>query len=73
LATVGLPTASPWLGKRVKDLAFHAMGVRVVNLRRANGQPENVSDDTELYSGDTLVLSGKSQTLAVAEEKLLRG
>jgi CPA2 family monovalent cation:H+ antiporter-2 len=73
LTTVGLPTASPWLGKRVKDLAFHAMGVRVVNLRRANGQPENVNDDTELYAGDTLVLSGKSQTLAVAEEKLLRG
>ncbi len=70
---MGLPTASPWVGKQVKDLAFHAMGVRVVNLRRANGHPEPVTDDTELYSGDTLVLSGKSQTLAVAEEKLLRG
>jgi CPA2 family monovalent cation:H+ antiporter-2 len=49
------------------------MGVRVVNLRRANGQPETVSEDTALHPGDTLVLSGKSQTLAVAEEKLLRG
>jgi CPA2 family monovalent cation:H+ antiporter-2 len=65
--------ASPWLGKRVKDLAFHAMGVRVVNLRRSHGQNENVSDETELYAGDTLVMSGKSQNLAVAEEKLLRG
>ena len=64
---------SPWLGKQVKDLAFHAMGVRVVNLRRANGQTETVTDATELYAGDTLVLSGKTQTLAVAEEKLLRG
>ena len=73
LTTVGLPMASPWLGKRVKDLAFHAMGVRVVNLRRANGQPENVNEDTELHTGDTLVLSGQSQTLAVAEEKLLQG
>jgi CPA2 family monovalent cation:H+ antiporter-2 len=73
LTTVGLPMDSPWLGKQVKDLAFHAMGVRVVNLRRANGQPESVSEDTELYAGDTLVLSGKSQTLAVAEEKLLQG
>ena len=70
---MGLPLASPWLGKQVQDLAFHAMGVRVVNLRRANGQSEKVSDNTELFSGDTLVLSGKSQTLAVAEEKLLRG
>jgi CPA2 family monovalent cation:H+ antiporter-2 len=73
LTSVGLPLASPWLGQKVKDLAFHAMGVRVVNLRRANGQPEDVTDETELHPGDTLVLSGKSQTLAVAEEKLLRG
>jgi CPA2 family monovalent cation:H+ antiporter-2 len=49
------------------------MGVRVVSLRRAQGQSEGVTDETELQSGDTLVLSGKSQTLAVAEQKLLRG
>jgi CPA2 family monovalent cation:H+ antiporter-2 len=73
LTTVGLPMASPWLGKQVQDLAFHAMGVRVVSLRRANGQTETVTDASELQNGDTLVLSGKSQTLAVAEEKLLRG
>jgi hypothetical protein len=29
------------------------MGVRVVNLRRANGQSEQVNDNTELFSGDT--------------------
>ncbi len=73
LTTVGLPLASPWLGKRVHDLAFHAMGVRVVSLRRANGHNEAVHDDTELQGGDTLVLSGKSKTLAMAEEKLSRG
>ena len=73
LTTVSLPLASPWLGKRVEDLAFHAMGVRVVSLRRAQGTSESVADDTELQMGDTLVLSGTVQTLAVAEEKLLRG
>jgi len=73
LTTLALPLVSPWLGKPVKDLAFHAMGVRVVSLRRANGHTEAVSDDTALQIGDTLVLSGKSQTLAVAEEKLSRG
>ena len=73
LTTVSMPLASPWLGKQVQDLAFHAMGVRVVSLRRANGQTEAVNDVSELKIGDTLVLSGKSQTLAVAEEKLLRG
>jgi CPA2 family monovalent cation:H+ antiporter-2 len=73
LTTISLPLASPWLGKPAQDLAFHAMGVRLVSLRRANGQTEAVKDDTELRIGDTLVLSGKSQTLALAEEKLLRG
>jgi CPA2 family monovalent cation:H+ antiporter-2 len=73
LTPVSLPFASPWLGKQVQDLALHAMGVRVVSLRRANGQTQRVSDETELQTGDTLVLSGKLQTLAVAEEKLLRG
>ncbi len=73
LTTVGVPVASPWVGKKVQDLVFHAIGVRVVNLRRANGQSETVSDETELQSQDTLVLSGTSQSLAVAEEKLMRG
>ena len=73
LTTVTLPLASPWLGKRVEDLAFHAMGVRVVSLRRAHGATEPVQDDTELQMSDTLVLSGTAQTLAVAEEKLMRG
>jgi CPA2 family monovalent cation:H+ antiporter-2 len=73
LTTVSLPLASPWLGKRVEDLAFHAMGVRVVSLRRAQGTSEQVDDGTLLQTGDTLVLSGTVQTLAVAEEKLMRG
>ncbi len=73
LTTVSLPLASPWLGKRVEELAFHAMGVRVVSLRRAQGTSEPVVQETELQMGDTLVLSGTVQTLAVAEEKLMRG
>jgi CPA2 family monovalent cation:H+ antiporter-2 len=72
LTTVGLPMASPWLGRQVKDLAFHTIGVRVVNLRRVHGQAVNVCDDTELQAADTLVLSGKAPALAMAEEKLLR-
>ena len=72
LTTVGLPQASPWGGQKVQDLALHVMGVRVVNLRRASGQPETVSEDTVLSAGDTLVLSGRSPNLALAEEKLLR-
>jgi monovalent cation:H+ antiporter-2, CPA2 family len=73
LTTIGLPLASPWLGKQVKDLVFHTLGVKVVNLRRASGHPESVIEETELQAGDTLVLSGKPRALAVAEEKLLKG
>jgi CPA2 family monovalent cation:H+ antiporter-2 len=73
LSTLNLPLASPWLGKQVADLNFHAMGVRLVNLRRANGKSEAVHEHTELQMNDTLVLSGTPQTLAIAEEKLLKG
>ena len=73
LTTVSLPMASPWLGRTVLDLNFHAMGVRLVNLRRASGKNEPVNDQVELQIGDTLVLSGNARALALAEEKLLRG
>ena len=73
LTTITLPQASPWLGKAVADLNFHAMGVRLVNLRRSNGKNEPVHDATELQGSDTLVLSGTPRTLALAEQKLLKG
>jgi CPA2 family monovalent cation:H+ antiporter-2 len=47
--------------------------VRLVNLRRASGRSEAIDDALELQMGDTLVLSGNTRTLALAEEKLLRG
>ena len=73
LTTVNLPQASPWLGRVVADLNFHAMGVRLVNLRRTHGHNETVHDDTELQANDTLVISGTPRTLALAEQKLLKG
>ena len=73
LGTLSLPLSSPWLGRAVGDLNFHAMGVRLVNLRRADGKNEPVHEQTELQMNDTLVLSGSAQTLAVAEDKLLKG
>ena len=73
LMTVTLPLASPWLGKLVADLNFHAMGVRLVNLRRASGKNAAADDQTELQMNDTLVISGTPRTLAIAEDKLLKG
>ena len=42
-------------------------------MRRSNGKPVDPESDPTLEDGDTLVLSGKPEALAVAEEKLMRG
>jgi CPA2 family monovalent cation:H+ antiporter-2 len=60
LGTVTLPLGARSIGQPLGHLALHAMGVRVVNLR-------------PLQEGDALVLSGKPEVLAMAEQKLLRG
>ncbi len=71
LSTLTLPTGARSIGRRLNHFALHAMGVRVVSLRRANGQPAPLEQDPPLAGGDTLVLSGRAETLAMAEEKLL--
>ncbi|MBC7602957.1 MAG: cation:proton antiporter [Ramlibacter sp.] len=73
LATVTLPYGAGSLGRSVSHFALHAMGVRVVSLRRTNGKTADPETDPLLEDGDTLVLSGKPETLAIAEQKLLRG
>ena len=73
LGTVTLPLGARSIGQPLGHLALHAMGVRVVNLRRANGRVAPLEDDPALQEGDALVLSGKPEVLAMAEQKLLRG
>jgi CPA2 family monovalent cation:H+ antiporter-2 len=73
LTSITLPFGAGSLGRAMSQLALHAVGVRVVSLRRSNGKPVDPETDPALEDGDTLVLSGKPETLAVAEEKLLRG
>ncbi|MGA8514287.1 MAG: monovalent cation:proton antiporter-2 (CPA2) family protein [Burkholderiaceae bacterium] len=73
LTTYTLPLAAKTLGQTLGDLALHAVGVRVVSLRRAAGTPVAVDDACVLRDGDTLVLSGKPEALAVGQDKLLRG
>jgi CPA2 family monovalent cation:H+ antiporter-2 len=73
LATLTLPLASRVGWRTLGSLALHAMGVRVVSLRRGNGHAVDVSDDLLLMDGDTLVMSGQVEPLARAEEKLLGG
>jgi CPA2 family monovalent cation:H+ antiporter-2 len=62
------------IGKSVGRLALPALGVRVAGLRRGNGTAsQEPGDDAVLAEGDTLVLSGKPEALALAIAKLQMG
>jgi CPA2 family monovalent cation:H+ antiporter-2 len=71
LASVTLPEASGWAGRRLDELALHAVGVSVVSMRRTGGAVLTPDGTTALAGGDTLVLSGLPEPLALAEAKLL--
>jgi CPA2 family monovalent cation:H+ antiporter-2 len=73
LGTVTLPLGAASIGKPLGHLALHALQVQVMSLRRSAGKIVDLSQDPTLQDGDTLVLSGKAETLAIAEQKLLRG
>ncbi|HEY1101828.1 MAG TPA: NAD-binding protein, partial [Burkholderiaceae bacterium] len=73
LATVTLSLTARSTGKPLGTLALHAVGVRVLSLRHHNGKAQEPDDATVLGVGDTLVLSGRPEALAVAEDKLQRG
>jgi CPA2 family monovalent cation:H+ antiporter-2 len=73
LASVTLPMASASVGQTLGGLALHAVGVQVASVRQTGGRVVPAADDLVLQAGDTLVLSGLPEPLALAEEKLLRG
>ena len=73
LLSVSLPVAAPCLGRPLADQALFGVGVQVVSVRRASGQVVPASDEMLLAAGDTLVLAGLPEALALAEGKLLRG
>ena len=73
LASVTLPLAAACVGRPMGDQALHAIGVKVVSVRQAGGRVVTTSDGMLLSGGDTLVLSGLPEALALAEAKLLRG
>ena len=73
LATVTLPLGSRAAGRKLDHFALHALGVRIVSVRRSDGKTLGPVDEVTLADGDTLVLSGTAETLALAEDKLQRG
>ena len=73
LSTLTLPFGAKIVGKSLSELAPLAAGVRIVSLRRSAGQVKLVNQDLLIEGGDTLVLSGKAEMLALAEQRLLKG
>ena len=73
LATVTLAADAAAAGQPLSAFTLEALGVRVVSLRRGHGTALSATASTLLESGDTLVLSGKADTLALAEQRLLKG
>ena len=72
LSTVTLPLGVKSIGQTLAALALHTEGVRVVSLRRGNGKTFKAVDDIQLEDGDTLVLAGRPEALALAEQVLLQ-
>ncbi|MDT7833766.1 monovalent cation:proton antiporter-2 (CPA2) family protein [Aquabacterium sp. OR-4] len=72
LASVTLPAAVACLGQPLGELALPAMGAQVVSVRQASGRVVDADDSVALQAGDTLVLSGLPEALAMAEAALLR-
>lgn len=71
LLSVTLPLAVDCGGQALGKLALHAVGVTVVSIRRKSGSVNWPNDEFILEAGDTLVLSGLPEALALAEAKLL--
>ncbi len=73
LQSVTVPDAARCLGQTLDQQALHAVGVSVLSVRRAAGGVSPPQPGHVLAAGDTLVLSGLPEPLALVEEKLLRG
>ena len=71
LANINLPAGAYAVGRRFSQLASLIPEVRLVNLRHHSGRNLAPASDPLLEAGDTLVLSGKLDALALAESHLL--
>ena len=71
LLSVTLPAAAACIGQTLVDQALHAIGVSALSVRRASGAVTRPDEALVLGAGDTLVLSGLPEPLALAESKLL--
>lgn len=73
LATVSLPQHAKALGQTLASISLQALDVRVLSLRRSDQRLDLADAGIVLLENDTLVLSGKAEALALAEQRLLAG
>ena len=73
LSSLTLPPGARAIGKPLSHLALEQLDVHIVSLRRSGGKVIAIARDPLIEDGDLLVLSGKSEMLALAEQQLLRG
>ncbi len=73
LTSLTVPAGAACIGKQLGHLTEQTMEVRIVSVRRSGGKVISVSQDPVIEGGDTLVLSGKTESLILAEQKLLLG
>lgn len=73
LATLTLPPEAKASGRTLGSFGLNALSVRVVSLRHGDGKSDAIEGAMVLQPGDTLVLSGKAESLAIAEQKLMKG
>jgi CPA2 family monovalent cation:H+ antiporter-2 len=73
LQSVTLPEAARCVGQKLEHQGLRAIGVSVVSIRQAHAGVVAPTPHHILAAGDTLVLSGLPEPLALAEEQLLRG
>ena len=71
LRSVTLPAATATSGQTLGGQILHEVGVTVVSVRRASGAVVAPDGAMVLAPGDTLVLAGRPERLALAEERLL--
>jgi CPA2 family monovalent cation:H+ antiporter-2 len=73
LSSITLPSGATSIGQAISHFSLQSVGVQIVNLRRSDGKVVPIAQDPHIEDGDTLVLSGRADALAVATQMLLRG
>ncbi len=71
LVTLTLPEGALSIGKTIGSCGLDNLQVQVVSLRRGAGKPLGDLEDVILMANDSLVLSGRVEPLALAEQTLL--